>query len=369
MTNVHLPTHTLPVPTSSHHTHPPLIPPLHTPFLPPTTHILSSSSHNTHPSYLLPPHISSPPHPTTHILPTHTLSPFLPPATPTLREVITSGTVVTYNDRQQILCQKCTDFALDEVDNGQHQPGSVRGSKSVEREVRCVCECVRVCACVCVCVRVCACMCLECHGSVAGNTFGCKWVNITEILGMVNNAHFHNVCFEESHVYFLSSLFLLRALQHETASVKLVPTLPLAILPPLLPPKKIFLTSLKFQMLTHSLDLAWEVRELLRLSALLFFLPPFILLPPSSLPPSPTYFPFFLYFPLPLFLCLLPSLVDRFTYHTHSHRVCRVWSANPNHPVTACPGPSLAPLLLLLFSLPQATHLRVHEQVRQAYPP
>ena len=29
-------------------------------------------------------------------------------------EEIRSGTVVTYNDRQEILCQKCTDIALNE---------------------------------------------------------------------------------------------------------------------------------------------------------------------------------------------------------------------------------------------------------------
>ena len=171
----------------------------------------------------------------------------------------------------------------------------------------------------------------------------------------------------------------LRVLQHETASVKLVPTLPLAILPPRLPPKKIFLTSLKFQMLTHSLDLAWEVRELLTLYPLLFFLlllfPTFLSFPPPSpshLPLLPTFLPIFLFLSstsLSLSSSLLPSLVDRFTYHTHSHRVCRVWRAHPNHPVTARPGPSLAPLLFFLFTLSQATHLRVHEQVRQVYPP
>ena len=160
---------------------------------------------------------------------------------------------------------------------------------------------------------------------------------------MKSYARIHNLCFEEPHV------FLLRALEHGTASARLAPTLPLATLPPLLPPKKIFLTSLKFQMLTHSLDLAWDVRDLLTLSPLLFFLP----LSPSSL--SHLLFP--------------PSPVNRFTYHTHSHRLCRVRRAHPNHPVAACSGPSLASLLFLLFSLPQATHLRVHEQVRQIYPP
>lgn len=31
-----------------------------------------------------------------------------------IRGEISSGTVVTYNDRQEILCQKCTDIALHE---------------------------------------------------------------------------------------------------------------------------------------------------------------------------------------------------------------------------------------------------------------
>ena len=126
--NFSVPTSPTTPPTSSYppHTTPPnLLPPLHT--TPPT------SSH--------PPHLpTSSPHYTPFSLPPPTTHPhLLPHTTPTLREVIISGTVVTYNDRQQILCQKCTDFALDEVDSSQQQPGSVRGSKSMEREVRCVC--------------------------------------------------------------------------------------------------------------------------------------------------------------------------------------------------------------------------------------
>ncbi|KAL5470727.1 hypothetical protein EMCRGX_G028736 [Ephydatia muelleri] len=41
------------------------------------------------------------------------------------REEIRSGTVVTYNDRQEILCQKCTDVAFVE-EQGDHTPQDSR---------------------------------------------------------------------------------------------------------------------------------------------------------------------------------------------------------------------------------------------------
>jgi len=49
---------------------------------------------------------------------------------------IGSGTVVTYNDRQEILCQKCTDIALNEPnDEGiLQQRTSVGNSRSMDRE-------------------------------------------------------------------------------------------------------------------------------------------------------------------------------------------------------------------------------------------
>ena len=57
------------------------------------------------------------------------------------REEIRSGTVVTYNDRQEILCQKCTDIALNEGDENGEEPTKSRfsdspASQSAEREGR-----------------------------------------------------------------------------------------------------------------------------------------------------------------------------------------------------------------------------------------
>ena len=46
------------------------------------------------------------------------------------REEIRSGTVVTYNDRQEILCQKCTDIALNEGDENGEEPTKARFSDS-----------------------------------------------------------------------------------------------------------------------------------------------------------------------------------------------------------------------------------------------
>ena len=58
-------------------------------------------------------------------------------------EEIRSGTVVTYNDRQEILCQKCTDIALNE---GEEESEMGRSSEStnpsMERGDRQVCVCV-----------------------------------------------------------------------------------------------------------------------------------------------------------------------------------------------------------------------------------
>ena len=52
---------------------------------------------------------------------------------PTHRNEIHSGTVVTYNDRQEILCQKCTDIALNEDEPDQrplvHKPGERQVSR------------------------------------------------------------------------------------------------------------------------------------------------------------------------------------------------------------------------------------------------
>ena len=47
-------------------------------------------------------------------------------------EEIRSGTVVTYNDRQEILCQKCTDIALNE---GEEEAELGRSSESTSTSV------------------------------------------------------------------------------------------------------------------------------------------------------------------------------------------------------------------------------------------
>ena len=60
------------------------------------------------------------------------------------RSEIDSGTVVTYNDRQEVLCQKCTDIALHEgLEDSPHQissslaegHGSGSNSRSADRQV------------------------------------------------------------------------------------------------------------------------------------------------------------------------------------------------------------------------------------------
>lgn len=77
--------------------------------------------------------LSPPPH--------FSLSPLPPPplvsSSSINRGEIGSGTVVTYNDRQEILCQECTDIALNEPnDEGVlQQRTSVGNSRSMDREV------------------------------------------------------------------------------------------------------------------------------------------------------------------------------------------------------------------------------------------
>lgn len=57
-------------------------------------------------------------------------------------EEIRSGTVVTYNDRQEILCQKCTDIALNEgEEDAELGRSSESTNPSMERGQ--VCELVR----------------------------------------------------------------------------------------------------------------------------------------------------------------------------------------------------------------------------------
>lgn len=51
------------------------------------------------------------------------------------REEIRSGTVVTYNDRQEILCQKCTDLTLNDENGGEEDEPVTRQGKNLERQV------------------------------------------------------------------------------------------------------------------------------------------------------------------------------------------------------------------------------------------